>query len=289
MTTIGKIRTMQTRITEQRDHITTEQGTRNALVNPFIRDILGYDPENITHVKPEILTGKQVGITSDERADYALMVDGTARVIIEAKRVGTSITDKFVGQLSKYVTAVQSVKYGIFTDGVTYTFFGQFQFKNLMDIVPFASFRMDEDVEEYLDLLQAFSRDTYNEAEIRQCAKEIAQRVPLRDLIRAQLQEPDQELLDFISDKVRRPVSKETFVSAWDGTVVPVVTRTTTTQGERVKKSWYNPKGETGKLQDIFMACATDAEIQEYKALGPGSKSWSMSVKVAERSGWERK
>ena len=42
------LREIGRRVEEQVEHINTEAGTRQALVEPFIKEVLGFDPSNVT-------------------------------------------------------------------------------------------------------------------------------------------------------------------------------------------------------------------------------------------------
>jgi len=70
-----------------------EMVTRYALIDPLLRE-LGWDTENPDQVRPEYAPGSG-------RVDYALMRDGKAIVMIEAKKLDTPLKDK-LGQAIQY-------------------------------------------------------------------------------------------------------------------------------------------------------------------------------------------
>ena len=69
--------------------VETEEATKMYLVNPFIREVLGYDTTSPFDVIPEYTS--DVGLKKGEKVDYALIKDGIPNVLIEAKKVGTQL------------------------------------------------------------------------------------------------------------------------------------------------------------------------------------------------------
>jgi len=65
------------------DTLETEEATKNALVMPFISNVLGYDVFNPHEVVPEFVA--DVGTKRGEKVDYAIMRDGTVQMLIEAR------------------------------------------------------------------------------------------------------------------------------------------------------------------------------------------------------------
>lgn len=68
-----KIATLRQRIPKLKDHLETEEATKNALVMPFIA-ALGYDIFNPKKVIPEFTA--DVGTKKGEKVDYAIMKEG---------------------------------------------------------------------------------------------------------------------------------------------------------------------------------------------------------------------
>ena len=68
MDLIDKLREIASQIPRQREHIQTEEATKNALVMPFIQ-ALGYNIFDPTEVVPEFTA--DVGIKKGEKIDYA--------------------------------------------------------------------------------------------------------------------------------------------------------------------------------------------------------------------------
>lgn len=75
-----------------------EQNTRTRLIDPFVRDVLGWD---LYSTDIELEYSVQMG-SSKKKVDYALLVDGTPAVFIEAKGCDTPI-EGHDGQLGSYM------------------------------------------------------------------------------------------------------------------------------------------------------------------------------------------
>lgn len=87
-----------------------EQNTRTRLIDPFIRDVLNWD---LYSTDIELEYSIQMGRTK-KKVDYALMIDGTPKVFVEAKGCDTEIDDD--GQLGSYMKQ-EWVDWGLLTNG----------------------------------------------------------------------------------------------------------------------------------------------------------------------------
>lgn len=161
---IDLLREQATKIPKLKDQglIKTEEGTKNALIMPFIR-ILGYDVFDPLEVTPELIA--DVGVKKGEKVDYAILQNGTPIMLFECKSFGTSIKNSHGSQLYRYFS-VTPARFGILTDGVVYRFFTDLEAQNKMDSEPFFIFNMldfrDSDVEE----LKKFSKEQFDKGSI---------------------------------------------------------------------------------------------------------------------------
>ncbi len=101
-----------------------ETRTRNVLVDPLLRT-LGWDVSDPGLVTVEFDAGHG-------RADYALLVDGNALVVIEAKRLGTFLDGKVENQVVSYAT-MNGVKYAVITDGRNWKMYDVFKTRPLAE------------------------------------------------------------------------------------------------------------------------------------------------------------
>jgi predicted type IV restriction endonuclease len=95
-----------------------EENTKAKLIQPFI-SLLGWDMFS-TNVELEYPV--QVGVGT-KKVDYALMVENSPKVFIEAKGRDTAMTDSEVNQLRSYMRQELDVKWGIITNGEEFEIF----------------------------------------------------------------------------------------------------------------------------------------------------------------------
>lgn len=118
---------------------TNEESTKLYLVLPFL-GLLGYDFTNPNEVYPEHVAS----FSSDgaNRVDLAILRDGLPIIAIEVKKVGAELEDSR-GQLAGYFAALPSVRLGIITNGIVYSFYVDATAPNLMDEEPFLSIDLE--------------------------------------------------------------------------------------------------------------------------------------------------
>jgi len=113
---IDQIKTHAKTIVALKDKIQTEEGTKNALIMPFIT-ILGYNVFNPDEVNPEFTA--DVGTKKGEKVDYAIIKDGKPCILIECKSINSDLNKEQASQLYRYfsVTPQESVslRMGSFT------------------------------------------------------------------------------------------------------------------------------------------------------------------------------
>ncbi len=137
----------------------TEEATKNALIMPFII-LLGYDVFNPNEVMPEYIC--DVATKKGEKIDYAIMRDGDPVMLIEAKRAGLKLQKQQQDQLYRYFST-NRCRIAVLTNGITYHFFSDINFPNVMDDDPFLSFNVLEDNEDlFLPSLEQFHKDNFN-------------------------------------------------------------------------------------------------------------------------------
>ena len=95
-----------------------EQNTRARLIDPFIRDVLGWD---FYSTSIEMEYSVQMG-SSKKKVDYALFSDGSPAVFVEAKGCDTSMSESHVDQLRSYMRQ-EWVDWGLLTNGKSFLVF----------------------------------------------------------------------------------------------------------------------------------------------------------------------
>lgn len=92
-----------------------EETTKVRLVQPFL-ELLGWDCHS-TAVELEYTVPMASGKT---RVDYALVVEGSPAVFVEAKAARSELTDEDLRQLKSYMRQELAVEWGILTNGNTF-------------------------------------------------------------------------------------------------------------------------------------------------------------------------
>ena len=141
-----RIREVSARFQKRISSVTTEEATKNALVMPFINNILGYNVFDPSEVVPEFTA--DVGTKKGLKVDHAILRDDQPIILFECKKVGSQLNIEHAAQLSWYFANTEA-KFGVLTDGIVYHFYSDLEKINLMDAKPFLEFNI-LDVEETL-------------------------------------------------------------------------------------------------------------------------------------------
>lgn len=196
---IDRIQQLANRIPQQMEHCQTEEATKNALIMPFI-NTLGYDVFNLGEVIPEFTA--DIGIKKGEKVDYAIMMDGNPIILFECKWAGADLNKVHASQLFRYFNAVQSVRFGILTNGIIYRFHSDLEAANRMDEKPFFEFNMlsfqDRDVAE----LKKFTKSSFNLDEIITTASELKYTAAIKRILNQEFESPSEEYVTFLTRQV---------------------------------------------------------------------------------------
>lgn len=190
MDLIDRLREIATKIPKLKQDglIKTEEGTKNALVMPFI-NALGYNVFDPTEVTPELIA--DVGIKKGEKVDYAILSQGKPIMLFECKSFGTDLNRVHASQLFRYFT-VSSVRFGVLTDGVVYRFYTDLDAPNKMDTDPFFIFDMTDIKEVHIDELKKFTKGMFDVDGIITSASELKYKGLIKQYLAAQLTQPSE-------------------------------------------------------------------------------------------------
>ena len=198
MTIADKLAGLAQRAPALIEHLETEEATKNALVMPFIA-ALGYDVFNPSEVVPEFHA--DIGTKKGEKVDYAILREGTPSILIECKKINVSLGNAETNQLYRYFTATQA-RIGVVTNGVQYDFYTDLDAPNKMDSRPFLSVDLLDLRDTTVAELNALSRDAFNIDLILKNAGRLKYLVGIKDVLAAQLNEPDEEFTRFFFTRV---------------------------------------------------------------------------------------
>jgi len=179
------------------DQVVGEEATKMALIVPFL-NALGYDIYDPTEVMPEYVADfatKKAG--QFEKVDYALAINGTIVMLVEAKARGQK-AEAHDGQLSRYFNGLIKTKVAIVTNGTEYRFFTDLRDKNFMDKEPFFSFNVLQYDLKDIENLKFFHRDNFDAAAISRQAEEMVYVKGMTHLIGNLLRSPSEEFVRFL-------------------------------------------------------------------------------------------
>jgi hypothetical protein len=202
------------RVRQKVNYVVGEEATKMALIVPFL-SALGYDIHDPTEVIPEYVADFATkGKKPFEKVDYAIAINGTIVMIVEAKACGQK-PEAHDGQLRKYFNSLIATKVAIVTNGVEYRFFTDLRHPNIMDEEPFFSFNIFEYDLKDIENLKFFHCDNFDGAAINSHAEEMVYVKGMTQLVGSILRSPSEEFIRFLiaelgklapSYKIEKPI-----------------------------------------------------------------------------------
>ena len=194
-----QIRAFAKTITATAEKISTEEGTKMALVVPFIR-ILGYDVFNPNEVNPEYIA--DVGVKKGEKVDYAIMKDGQPVILIECKPVNADLSKEHASQLFRYFTTTAKKKVGVLTNGTLYQFFTDLDDKNKMDNKPFLEINLLDLKEPMIKELKKFTKQGLDLDQLDSTAEQLRYTREIVQILEKEFSKPSSEFVEFFARQV---------------------------------------------------------------------------------------
>ena len=239
-------------------HCITEETTKQALILPLL-DILGFSPFDPTKVKAEYSADLN-GIKAGERVDYALFIDGSPVMFIEAKSCKERLSNH-ASQLARYFNATPEVKISAITNGIEWRFFTDLNTDNVMDSSPFFAVNLTSLKDADTEKLANFRADQFQPDRIKTFAEERLHVEAFTAVINQFLREPDQEFVKFVAVRANltpkltakfletmTPIVKQAVAAAISGMVVSGLSLPATQpQPDPLKDEdtdWINPDNE---------------------------------------------
>lgn len=179
------------------DHVVGEQATKMALIVPFF-SALGYDVFDPTEVMPEYIADFATkGRGPLKKVDYAIAINGTIVMLVEAKARGEK-AETHDGQIRYYFNGLVATKVGVVTNGIEYRFFTDLRVPNVMDEEPFFSFNVLKYDSKDIENLKFFHRDNFDAAAIGSHAEEMVYVKSITKLVGDILRSPSEEFMRFL-------------------------------------------------------------------------------------------
>ncbi len=179
------------------DNVFGEEATKMALIVPFL-SALGYDIHDPSEVIPEYIADFAIKKAGQfEKVDYALAINGSIVMLVEAKAYGEK-AEAHDGQLSRYFNGLLTTKIAIVTNGIDYRFFTDLRHKNVMDKEPFFIFNILEYQTKDIENIQFFHRNIFDIEAISHHAEEMIYVKAITQLIGNVLRSPSEGFVRFL-------------------------------------------------------------------------------------------
>lgn len=194
---IDEIRQFSQRVSSLKEMLTTEEATKNALILPFFQ-LLGYDVFNPMEFVPEFTA--DVGIKKGEKVDYAIILNGSPAILVEAKWCNDPL-DGHDSQLFRYF-ATTSAKFGILTNGIVYKFYTDLDEPNKMDLTPFLELNLLDVDENAVAEVKRFSKEKIDIEEAFSAASELKYTNMIKALLQKQRANPDEAFINYVLSEI---------------------------------------------------------------------------------------
>ena len=198
MELIDQLTNLASRAQKQLTHIQTEEGTKTALVMPFI-NALGYNVFDPTEVVPEFIC--DIGTKKGEKIDYAIMRDGKPIILFECKHVGSDLNINHASQLFRYFHVTEA-RIAILTNGLTYRLFTDLEQPNKMDERPFLEFDLTNFHENDVAEIKKLSKNAFSIDDMLFAAYNLKYMRAFKKYFDEQFAQPSAEFVHFVSKQV---------------------------------------------------------------------------------------
>ncbi|WP_280258157.1 type I restriction enzyme HsdR N-terminal domain-containing protein [Nocardia wallacei] len=197
--TIERINAIANKLRTSQAAIVTEEATKNALVMPFISQVLGYDEFDPSEVVPEFVA--DVGTKKGEKIDYAIKRDGAIQILVECKKISEPLNINHASQLYRYFS-VTSARLAILTNGREYQVFTDGDRPNIMDTKPFLVFDVLDMDKVLVPEVAKLSKESFDLDSILSAAEELKYIGQIKRLIANEFKSPSDEWVRFCTARV---------------------------------------------------------------------------------------
>ena len=179
-----------------KNSINTEEATKTSLIMPFFQ-ILGYDVFNPDEFTPEYVA--DVGIKKGEKVDYAIILNETVTILIEAKSINENLK-KHDSQLFRYF-GTTTAKFAILTNGCEYKFYTDLDELNKMDSTPFLNINLLELKDTDIVELKKFCKENFNIDTILSTASDLKYANSIEKILQEEFVNPSDDFVKLILNK----------------------------------------------------------------------------------------
>ncbi|NKY49639.1 type I restriction endonuclease [Nocardia vermiculata] len=197
--TLDRINSIAAKLRSTQSAILTEEATKNALVMPFIAQVLGYDVFDPAEVVPEFVS--DVGTKKGEKIDYAILRDGAIQILIECKKIAEPLNINHASQLFRYFS-VTSARIAILTNGREYQVYTDGDRPNVMDSKPFLVFDILDMDKILVPEVAKLSKESFDLDSIVSAAEELKYIGQIKRLLSHEVKTPSDDWIRFFITRV---------------------------------------------------------------------------------------
>lgn len=257
MDLIDRVNSLADKIQKVSSTLETEEATKNALIMPFISQVLGYDVFDPSEVIPEFTA--DTGVKKGEKVDYAINNNGDLTILIEAKKAGESLKKQHASQLFRYFS-VTHARIAILTNGIEYQFYTDLDAPNKMDEKPFMVLDFQDFDESMIGELKKLSKGSFDIENVISSAGELKYTRQIKSIIAGLYSEPSEEFVKLLAKQVH------------SGVVTAKVLEQFTDITKRAFKQFLNDN-ISNRLQNALDSSSNDSFISEDTPLESEGKS----------------
>lgn len=252
-----RIAQMAERVSIHKDTLPTEEATKNALIMPFIANVLGYDVFDPAEVIPEFVA--DVGVKKNEKVDYALVHDGQVQILIECKKIGAPLVVEHGDQLYRYYACTKA-RIGILTNGRIWQFYMDLDKANLMDLKPFLVLDLLDIDKSILPAVQKLSKPSFDLDAIADSAENMKYLSALRPIVAEELKNPSDDLVRLFARRVYGGMLKQNVLDRFRPLVEKSIKRFLSDQvNDRLESALEAERQQSEKLAEEVEADAENA------------------------------
>lgn len=170
-----------------------EANTKEMLVRPFI-EALGWEflPSEVMLEYPVRMASRRT------KVDYALMLEGTPIVFVEAKGLDTGLSESHREQITSYLHNEEGVEWGLLTNGKEYEFF---RYDGTPSGLPLGRVRLAQ-LARRIDIVKTLSKRSVEAGESKQIAKRVRARRIAVSTLRSDKDDIAKKIANLVADYI---------------------------------------------------------------------------------------
>lgn len=209
-----------------------EANTKEMLIRPFI-EALGWEflPSEVMLEYPVRMASRRT------KVDYALMLEGTPTVFVEAKGLDTELSEGHREQITSYLHNEEGVEWGLLTNGKEYEFF---RYDGTPSGLSLGKVRLAQ-LARRVDIVRTLSKRSVEAGE----SKQIAEKVRARRIAVSTLRSDKDDIAEKISDLVTDYIGETSVSSTLESEAKELVDRVVENLEEKGEKLEENNHTDT--------------------------------------------